>query len=416
MRWMIVSAALCLLSTSLCLSATAGSENRPRLEGVHAGLVCTNCHGADIAKTPRPSSAASRAAGCTGCHEGYDGIFDQAMTTRHAEKQFVESSFADVDPTFFDTNCGSCHVSDCLDCHGGNGHSIARATQQECLACHKGYFIGREFLGMAPREDHPRYRRGPEFLGETSLKMRPDLHFELGMECMDCHSMQSLIAGRTASRQCTDCHQPDPRVIEHGIAAHLEGMECYACHSAWAPQEYGTFYLRIGRNSEETVEHFGARSMPDGEYLTRAYLRQQNAPPLGLNVRERISPIRPQFIAYYTDLRETANQKVENRLLTAQWKAFFPHTVRSGTVMCDDCHDNRRRYLLEKEEDRIYRIDLDELGLSSFWSQAGQQVSNGSFVSPQRFSVITEKSAAYSKAYVVKWKKLLERAENSSRE
>ena len=414
MRWIIASTALCLLSLSFFLPADA-NERRPQLEGVHAELACADCHGGDVAKTPRPSSAASRADGCTGCHEGYDGIFDQAMTTRAAERNFAAQNFNDLDPAFFDTNCTSCHVSDCLDCHGGDGHRIARPTQDDCLACHKGYFVGREYLGMAPREDHPRYQRGKVFLGETYLKMRPDVHFEVGMECKDCHSMQSLIAGQSASQGCEDCHQADPQVIEHGIAAHMEGMECYACHSAWAPQEYGTFYLRIGDN-KEAMKRFKVESELEGDYLVRAYLRQQNAPPLGVNDRGRISPIRPQFIAYYSDLRGGGPPEIENRLLAAQWKAFFPHTVRGGTVMCDDCHDNRRRYLLEKEEERIYRIDLDEMGLTSFWNQTGQKVSNGSFVSPQRFSVITKKSAAYSKAYVAKWKSLLDRVEDSSRE
>ena len=413
MRWMIVLAALCLLSLSPGLAS--GAVPRSSLEGVHAELACADCHGVDVAKSPRPSSAASRAEGCTGCHEGYDGIFDQVMTTRVAEKAFASQNFGDLDPMFFETNCSSCHVSDCLDCHGGDGHKIARATQNECLGCHKGYFVGREYLGMAPREDRPRYQRGAKFLGETYLKMRPDLHSEIGMECMDCHSMQSLIAGRKAAKGCVDCHQADPQVIEHGIAAHMDKMECYACHSAWAPQEYGTFFLRIGDNPE-MAERFRTEGEWTETYLIRAYLRQQNEPPLGVNASGRISPIRPEFIAYYSDLRGKSVPVVENRLLTASWKAFFPHTVRSGTVMCDACHDNRRRFLMEKEEDRIYRIDLDEMGLTSFWNQAGQQVSNGSFVSPQRFSVITEKTAAYSKAYVARWKNLIKRAETSSRE
>ena len=414
MRWMIALAGLSLFSLSFCLS-TVASEHRPQLEGVHARLNCAECHGSDVEKTPRPSSAGSRAAGCTGCHAGYDRIFDQAMTTRTDEKSFAAHAFGQVDPTLFDTSCGSCHVSDCLDCHGGDGHKIVPATQQDCLACHKGYYVGRDYLGMAPREDHPRYQRGQRFLGETYLKMRPDVHSEFDMECMDCHSMQSLIAGKKAAKQCGDCHQADPKVIEHGIAAHLESLECYACHSAWAAQEYGTFFLRIGDN-EEAAKRFKVADKLDGSYLIRAYLRQQNAPPLGVNGRGKVSPIRPQFIAYYSDLRGPGEPEIENRLLTATWKAFFPHTVRTDTVMCDECHDNRRRFLLEKEEDRIYRIDLDEMGLTSFWDQAGQQVSNGTFVSPQRFSVITEKSAAYSKAYVAKWKSLLGRAEDFSKE
>ncbi|MBW2690025.1 MAG: cytochrome C, partial [Deltaproteobacteria bacterium] len=130
----------------------------------------------------------------------------------------------------------------------------------------------------------------------------------------------------------------------------------------------------------------------------------------------RISRIRPQFIAYYSDLRGGAVPKIENRLLKAQWKAFFPHTVRTGTVMCDNCHDNGRRFLMEKEEERIYRIDLDGLGLSSFWNQSGQQVVNGSFVDLPRYSRIIAKSAAYTKAYVAKWKTLVERVDNSSKD
>lgn len=414
MHWKIVSIALLVFGLSFSYAALA-APRQPQLKGVHAGLTCEDCHGREVEKTPRPSAAETRASGCTGCHAGYDGIFDQAMTTRSAEKNYARQAFGELDPDFFDNNCTSCHVSDCLDCHGGKGHNIAPATQNECLSCHKGYFVGREYLGMAPREDHPRYQRGTKFLGETSLKMRPDLHAEIGLQCMDCHTMQSLIAGHKTAKGCEDCHQPSAQVVEHSIAEHMDKMECYACHSAWAPQEYGTFYLRFD-DAGEIGKKFKAKSKPRGEYLARAYLRQQNTPPLGVNARDQISPIRPQFITYYSDLRGGDAPKIENRLLTAQWKAFFPHTVRSGTVMCENCHDDQRRFLQEKEEDRLYRIDLDGLGLSSFWNQDGQQVSNGTFVTPQRFSIGGAKSAAYTKAYVKKWKSLIDRVGDSSKD
>src|SRR6056297_831355 len=362
MCWMIVFSVLLLLSPEPLSAAQAAVP----LEGVHAELACADCHGASVAATPRPAAADNRAAGCTGCHAGYDGIFDQAMTRRTAEKTFAAESFGEYDPQFFATNCNSYHVSDCLDCHGGNGHRITAARQEDCLTCHKDYYVGWDYLGRAPREDHPRYQRGPSFQGEHALKMRPDIHSEKGLECMDCHDMQSLIAGETSARSCRDCHEPDSQVIEHGIAAHLEKMECYSCHSAWAAQEYGTFFLRIGADNPEAVERFRAAEAPSGDYLVRTYLRQQDTPPLGINSSGRVSPIRPQFIAYYSDLRQDGPPPVENRLVATQWKAFFPHTVRRGTPMCDACHDNPRRFLHEPEEDRIYRTDLDGLGLSSF--------------------------------------------------
>ncbi len=403
-----------LVLTVLLLSSSPAAAQQPRLTGVHAGLACQQCHDASGQDRVSPSALESRASGCTPCHQGYDRIFDQAMTTRQAEKQFCQRTFAGVDDSFFAANCSSCHVSDCLDCHGGDGHRIAAQDQNACLTCHRGYFVGREYLGMAPREDHPRYQRGPEFMGQHYLKMRPDVHAEAGLECRDCHSMQSLLAGEPAAKRCRDCHQPDPEVVEHRIAGHLEKLECYACHSAWAPQEYGTFYLRIGRDNKETARRFRPAAPLPGDYLTRAYLRRQDVPPLGINAAGRVSPIRPQFIAYYSDLRGDGRPVVDNRLLAAEWKAFFPHTVRRGSVMCDACHDDRRRFLLEPPEDRIYRIDREGLGLSSFWDQQGQTVSNGAFVSPQQFSEITRKDAAYTRAYVERWQKLTGHGDASS--
>lgn len=409
--WMIVLSALLLLSPE----PVAAAAQSVTLSGVHAALECDACHGDDVEAQPSPSSVATRAEGCTGCHQGYDGIFDQAMTVRSAEKEFVAESFAHHDENFFDNNCSSCHVSDCLDCHGGNGHQITPAGQGACLDCHKNYYVGWEYLGRAPREDHPRYQRGPQFEGEHALKMRPDIHAQKGLECQDCHSMQSLVAGQPTAKTCRDCHEPDPEVVEHRIEKHLEGMECYSCHSAWAAQEYGTFFLRTGTDNAELVQRF--RGIPlQGEYVRSAYLRKQDAPPLGVNAKGLVSPIRPQFIGYYSDLRQNDPAAPENVLVAAQWKAFFPHTIRRGTPVCDACHDNARRFLYEKPEDRIYRIDLDGLGLSSFWDQQGQSVSNGSFVGPERYADIIEKDADYTKAYVEKWKQLIDNVDVSSKQ
>lgn len=177
----------------------------------------------------------------------------------------------------------------------------------------------------------------------------------------------------------------------------------------------GCFFLRVGVGNDEVAKRFrGIRQQ--GEYLRSVYLRKQDAPPLGVNAKGLISPIRPQFNAYYSDLRQTGQPATENVMVSAQWKAFFPHTIRRGTPMCDACHDNARRFLYEKEDDRIYRIDLDGLGLSSFWNQQGQTVINGSFVGPERYSEIINKNSDYTKAYVEKWKQLIESGDASSRE
>lgn len=341
-----------------------------------------------------------------------EGLFDQAMSTRIREKAFVQAAFGKEGPQFFKENCQACHLKSCRDCHANEGNPTIPAESDRCLDCHKGYFVGMDYYGMAPREDSLRYQRGKAFKEETFLTMLPDVHAQAGMQCADCHSMQSLINGQKASKTCNDCHQPNPAVIEHGIDAHLKHLECYACHSAWAAQEYGTFYVRMVDSSNQ--DYFRLRSGSGGQYVKSGFLKKQDAPPLGINSKGKISPIRPQFITYFTDVKNNRPVGAENRLLAAQWKAFFPHTVRRGTVMCDNCHGNPSRFILEKEEDRLYQLQKDGLKLISFWDQSGQTVVNGSFMPPERFAQMASRKPAYKKAYVKKWKKLLEAVENSS--
>ena len=82
--------------------------------------------------------------------------------------------------------------------------------------------------------------------------------------------------------------------------------------------------------------------------------------------------------------------------------------------MCDGCHNNSRRFLLEAEEDRIYQLEKDGLDLESFWVQEGQEMANGHFLSRERFEAMSRKSPDYTRAYVEKWKNLVNRVETSS--
>ena len=357
-----------------------------------------------------PASGKHRTAGCSTCHPGYGAILEGPMGTRSAEIRFVERTYGKFDERFFGRNCGSCHVTGCLDCHGA-GHRIARPGAKECLRCHKGYFVGPEFFGRAPREDSLRYQRGTFRDGTAYLKMLPDVHAEAGMSCPDCHGMESLARGGKSSKSCVDCHTPGREAVEHRIPAHMRGLEFYACHSAWAAQEYGTFFLRFADRSR--AERFQLW-INDGVYTRSAYLRRQDAPPLGRNRHGKVSPIRPQFIAYFTDVRADGRADPENRLLAAEWKAFFPHTVRRGVPRCEACHENPARFLLERPQDRIHDLPGDGLALASFWRQAGQKMTNGSFFDNAAWVRMSGKGPAYQKAYVERWKRWIETVEASS--
>lgn len=232
--------------------------------------------------------------------------------------------------------------------------------------------------------------------------MLPDVHQQKGMTCNSCHTMQSLIEGKTSAKSCTGCHRPSPKVLEHRISAHLEKLECAACHAAWSAQEYGTFYLQFASGKVEAP--YLALTYTRNGYAKSAYLKRQDLPPLGINAKGKIAPIRPQFIAYYSKISGGRAVGAENQLLAAEWRAFTPHTIQRGTVMCDGCHDNPRRFLLERPQDRIYDLPKDGLTLFSFWNQSGQRMTNGSFMNQERYLRMSAKSNTYKRIYVEKWK------------
>ena len=415
MLWIVACFVLLLTGAEPALAADAANCTAchvTQVQGAHAGLACSACHGEDAGNAAVVRLAQRAEERCRMCHPGMEQVLLGPMHGRSAEKAFVARSFGREDPHFFEANCNGCHVEGCLDCHGGDGHSIARPQRDDCAACHRGYFIGADYYGLAPREDALRYQRGPSYGGEHYLKMLPDVHAEAGLACGDCHDMASLAAGRKTGKGCRDCHTPDPAVIEHSIAAHLDKLECAACHAAWAPQEYGTFYLRDRRGDQK--QFFRLRDQAGEGYLKSAYLRRQDAPPLGLDAAGKVSPIRPQFIAYFSELGESRPAGVENRLLAAEWRAFTPHTIRRGTPLCDACHDNPARFVQEDPVRRIYQPDRDGMTLESFWNVKGQRVVNGSFFSVERVRLLRNRSPEYVRKYLERWQSLIENVDASS--
>lgn len=355
----------------------------------------------------RREPAASRA--CLTCHESARAVLSGPMAMRSGERAFAQRAFGIQDgDRFFDQSCSGCHVTGCGDCHGNGDHPVALPGNDACLRCHHGYSAGWEYVGQAPREDHSRYRRGATSQGEPFLHMLPDVHFERGMICADCHPMSSLHVGGHA-KTCRDCHPAPSRAVpEHAIAAHREKMECVACHAAWAPQEYGTFLVRTSSGDQEAA-FAPVRKL--GPWRKSAHLKRQDAPPLGLNAKGLVAPIRPRFVLFVTDL----TRGWENRLAAAEWRAFTPHTVRRGTVPCGGCHDNPRRFLLEPAADRIYLLEKDGLALPSYWSREQQSVVNGSFMPRDRHEKMNTKTPESIRQVIKQWQNLLNHAAPPSR-
>jgi hypothetical protein len=352
---------------------------------------------------PAPAAPPPASVACLSCHPSAGGVLSGPMATRAAERAFAGRAFGAEGERFFAQACSGCHVAGCDDCHGATPHTGVPMKNDACTRCHKGYFVGWDYLGRAPREDHARYQRGPVADGEPYLKMLPDEHAERGMTCASCHTMRSLQEGKRSAKTCRECHPAPSRAVpEHSFSAHLEKMECETCHAAWAAQEYGTFLVRAQTPGQE--EAF-ASLRAWGPWRKSAYLKSQGVAPLGLNERGRVAPIRPQFVLFATD----ASRGFENRLLAAEWKAFVPHTVRRGTVTCSECHDSPRRFLLEADAARLYELEKDGLPLRSFWSRDKQTVVNGSFFPEDRHQAMNRKTPEYVRQYLRQWQNLLDR-------
>ena len=245
------------------------------------------------------------------------------MATRAAEAAFARRAFGERGEAFFATACGGCHVRSCTDCHGDAARP-GRPADEACLRCHRGYFVGWDYHGRAPREDHSRYQRGAVADGEPFLKMLPDVHQERGIACADCHTMRRCSReGRRRRPAGTAIPESRHDVPEHAIRAHLEKMECQACHAAWAPAGI--------RHLPRAARDGGA----EGSVLAAAGLgrvAQERLPEAPGRAAARAERARASVAhpAAVHPLRHRPGRGWENRLLAAEWKAFSPHTIRRG--------------------------------------------------------------------------------------
>lgn len=158
------------------------------------------------------------------------------------------------------------------------------------------------------------------------------------------------------------------------IGSHLQKMECYACHSTWAPQCYGchvkvdysqnqsnTDWLKTGaahfangETAQTSPNEGGAIKLAGKATEGRTYIRWED-PVLGINGEGRISPIIPgcQQITTVidTDGETLINNKIwrtpphmenggEDRQRGIDMTPAQPHTTSREARACTSCHAN----------------------------------------------------------------------------
>jgi hypothetical protein len=159
------------------------------------------------------------------------------------------------------------------------------------------------------------------------------------------------------------------------VGKHLDSLECYACHSAWAPQCYGC-HVKVdysdGKTSTDWIAsgnlHFPdgntAESKRDGSAVkgpgkaseSRGYLRWEN-PVLGINGEGRVSPIVPGCQQITTVIGPDGKTLVQNKI----WRTapqiensgeegqrgidmapLAPHTIARQARTCMSCHGSSK--------------------------------------------------------------------------
>jgi hypothetical protein len=152
-------------------------------------------------------------------------------------------------------------------------------------------------------------------------------------------------------------------VAKKAVGKHMESMECYACHSDWAPQCYGchvTVDYSEGKTDVDWILNVNAPQAdgltPDGKLgtngltspgkvsETRSYLRWET-PILGINGEGRVSPLMPGCQVITTVIDKDGNTVAHNVMWNSpegpiDHSAVQPHTAGRVARTCESCHAN----------------------------------------------------------------------------
>lgn len=195
---------------------------------------------------------------CGTCHEGTAKTYKLSLHYSTAgmkagvRPRFSEAEAKTYDDRVFEQSCRSCHAS-CGDCHvkspvisGVNlglqaGHAFVRKDESKtCALCHGG-------------------RVYPEFTGEYGGN--PDVHYQKGMSCVDCHKGAEFHAssGAQADRRsvpdkpsCSACHPSGSEKTDKAKEAHADHgdkVSCSACHSSSSYRGCASCHLGEGATS-----------------------------------------------------------------------------------------------------------------------------------------------------------------------
>lgn len=341
-----------------------------------------------------------RASGCAACHVVYSdaGTYeggDKAIDRKRKGRPKLHRLTVKIP------------VNQCLHCHNRGGRT------------------GVSYVGMmesdgygSPWGTEAGTPGGKKLHGKFYNYLNPDVHYRKGMACIDCHTKRDLhgdgnLYGKKEQAveiRCESCHgtadaesamktsrgsvldnlkktgadivlvsrmDGGERIVPQGkdvaakgsdsaktamgIPAHMEKMECYACHARWAPQCYGCHAQQdLATRSGDWINTQAGDDPSKGGTTeakqqttfkwreTRSYLRWES-PVLGINAKGKVSPFIPGCQVIFTQIGPDGSATVHNKVYTTSdgtsgiaTNPIQPHTVTKEARTCEDCHANRK--------------------------------------------------------------------------
>ena len=306
---------------------------------------------------------------------------------------------------------GMKRASGCAACHSVLNQKTGRAKfghrfqkrplDSICLTCHTSNYVGADYHGYFEHDYHNEYNT-PAFaeprFGTFQHRLKPDIHQQAGMLCIDCHSSAHVMEnhkpvgfeGDHPQITCQDCHggfnhqesthdldkRFDPDNISH--KSFHKNVSCSACHSAWTYQDYGLHLFLDESNHYQMWEDYlwqGDQQVTDllkeqlaipvqarDSALSRNALTGQKSPGiwykawdfrrwedpvLGIDENGFYQIIRPLYQYQVTYVDSADNVWLDSEIPVRgdgrrgwAWDVYKPHTISARGRNCESCHGN----------------------------------------------------------------------------
>ncbi|SDP61459.1 hypothetical protein [Desulforhopalus singaporensis] len=207
----------------------------------------------------------------------------------------------DYPATHRGTGCSACHLR--FSANRLTEHRFTSATDEACLACHYGNYVGADYYGWYEHdfsiEFRTPYTTTEEYLrpyGVEFHQLRPDIHKIKKLQCLDCHSGEELMGGESNGPSCGGCHSKEELASKtqqnitaedgnyflhakdgtiHPVPllrhpAHYDRdrkISCQACHAQWTFNDLGKHFLRSDTDNYDIFANLSVQGSSEIEKL-----------------------------------------------------------------------------------------------------------------------------------------------------